>query len=202
MVVPDDTYERSLIEEGSVTIVGVDEVGRGCLAGPVVAGAVIYHPVLLTLGLRDSKQLSPLQRERLCGKIFECCDGIGLGWRSAESIDATHIGIAVAESMWDAVLTLPQRADVLIIDGNRKIPYPVRQVTVIKGDQHSVSVAAASIVAKVFRDRWMERWGSIYPEYQFPIHKGYPTEAHKGALSRFGPSILHRKTFHGVLEQK
>ena len=181
------------------TIAGVDEAGRGCLAGPVVAGAVILDENRPIHGLRDSKALSEKRRNELFEQIREKALAYSVGMTAAEEIDRINILRAALLAMEKAVLSLGRKPDFLLIDGNSKTSLPIRQKAIIKGDSKCASIAAASIVAKVTRDRMMTEIEREYPGYGFSRHKGYPTKEHLGALRNLGPCPIHRKSFKGVL---
>ena len=178
---------------------GVDEAGRGCLAGPVVAGAVILDENRPIHGLRDSKALSEKRRNELFEQIHEKALAYSVGMTAAEEIDRINILRAALLAMEKAVLSLGRKPDFLLIDGNSKTSLPIRQKAIIKGDSKCASIAAASIVAKVTRDRIMTEIETEYPGYGFSRHKGYPTKEHLGALRNLGPCPIHRKSFKGVL---
>lgn len=177
-------------------IVGVDEAGRGPLAGPVAAAAVCLHPDRVPSGLDDSKRLSPEGRAALFASILHSADGIGVGLASEEEIDRRNIREASREAMIRAVRALGFPPDYVLVDGVRLEPFPFRQIAVTGGDRLVPSIAAASIVAKVVRDRLMECFHRIFPVYGFDRHKGYPTEEHARAIAAHGPSLVHRRTFH------
>ncbi len=195
-----DLHEREALARGYSVIAGIDEAGRGPLAGPVVAAAVVFSPSLLGLPIRDSKRLSPVQREHLFEEIYRRAVSIGIGLVDRERIDSLNILKASLVAMEMAVSMLNPTPDMLLIDGNRGIDTSIQQRTIIKGDACSVTIAAASVVAKVSRDRIMDAYHRILPEYGFNRHKGYPTREHIEAIRRFGPSGLHRRTFKGVRE--
>ena len=180
-------------------IAGVDEAGRGCLAGPVVAGAVILDENRPIHGLRDSKALSEKRRNELFEQIHEKALAYSVGMTAAEEIDRINILRAALLAMEKAVLSLGRKPDFLLIDGNSKTSLPIRQEAIIKGDSKCASIAAASIVAKVTRDRIMTEIETEYPGYGFSRHKGYPTKEHLGALRNLGPCPIHRKSFKCVL---
>jgi ribonuclease HII len=193
---PDLALEQLHWQRGASYVAGVDEAGRGCLAGPVVAAAVVLPPDVDLPDLDDSKKLSPELREDLFARITDQAVGIGVGRCVPDEIDRLNILWASLEAMRRAVLDLALPADVLLIDGNRAIPEaPWPQETVIGGDGRSLSIAAASVIAKVSRDRLMTAFDSTYPEYGFPSHKGYATRAHYAALAAHGPTPLHRRSF-------
>ena len=176
-------------------ICGIDEVGRGPLAGPVVAGAVILPRDCDILYLNDSKQLSEKKREELYSVIMEKAVATGLGFVAPKRIDEINILQATYEAMREAISKLNPQPELLLNDAVTIPGVSIRQVPIIKGDAKSVSIAAASIIAKVTRDRLMVRYDAVYPEYGFASHKGYGTQAHVEALMKYGPCPIHRKTF-------
>lgn len=184
-------------------ICGIDEAGRGPLAGPVVAGAVILPKDLKILYLNDSKQLSEKQREELYAEIMEKAVSVGVGIVSHERIDEINILQATYEAMRQAVGKLSVKPDILLNDAVTIPQIEVHQVPIIKGDAKSLSIAAASVIAKVTRDRMMAEYDKIYPEYGFAGHKGYGSQAHMEALHKYGASPIHRKTFlKNILENQ
>ena len=190
------THERRLWSSGRSHIAGVDEVGRGPLAGPVVAAAVILPQDFDVLGIDDSKKLSPKKREELFDVIREKALAWSVGWVGPERIDEINILEATKEAMTQAVQGLSLQPDHVLIDGNftvRALALP--QTAIVKGDANSTSIAAASILAKVTRDRYMEEMDSVYPGYAFASNKGYGTKAHYDGLKAQGPTPIHRKTF-------
>lgn len=176
-------------------ICGIDEVGRGPLAGPVVAGAVILPRDCRILYLNDSKQLSEKKREELYEVIMENAVSTGLGFVSPERIDEINIFQATYEAMRQAIGKLEKEPDLLLNDAVTIPGVEIRQVPIIKGDAKSVSIAAASIIAKVTRDRLMVQYDEIYPEYGFASNKGYGAAAHIEALKKYGPTPIHRRSF-------
>ena len=176
-------------------ICGIDEVGRGPLAGPVVAGAVILPRDCRILYLNDSKQLSEKKREELYEVIMENAVSTGLGFVSPERIDEINILQATYEAMRQAIGKLEKEPDLLLNDAVTIPGVESRQVPIIKGDAKSVSIAAASIIAKVTRDRLMVQYDEIYPEYGFASNKGYGAAAHLEALKKYGPTPIHRRSF-------
>jgi len=176
---------------------GVDEAGRGPLAGPVVAAAVIFFGKKNLSGLNDSKKVIPKTRERLFREIARQAV-VGVGVVDERQIDALNIYQATRLAMKRAVLALNRTPDLLLIDGNMKLDLPLAQRAIVKGDQRSASIAAASIIAKVFRDAWMLHLDGLYPQYGFKEHKGYPTPVHLTCLQREGPSPVHRQSFSPV----
>ncbi|MEE9276716.1 MAG: ribonuclease HII [bacterium] len=191
-------FERRLMEEGRSVVAGVDEAGRGPLAGPVVAAAVVLDPAAPIRGLADSKKLTPSARERLLEEIGRRARAVGLAAAGAREIERTNILQASLRAMATAVSRLSLAPDHLLVDGNRTAPLDLEQTPVVSGDALCACIAAASIVAKVWRDRLMERMDRRFPQYGFARHKGYPTRAHLEALRRHGPCMLHRRTFAGV----
>ena len=186
-------YERKY--DSFSWICGIDEVGRGPLAGPVVAGAVILPKDCDILYLNDSKQLSEKKREELYSVIMERAVSVGLGYVSPERIDQINILQATYEAMREAISKLDPLPDLLLNDAVTIPDVDIRQVPIIKGDAKSVSIAAASIVAKVTRDRLMVEYDKVYPEYGFASNKGYGAQIHLDALKKYGPTPIHRRTF-------
>ena len=197
---PMDFFERMYRDRGYQRIAGVDEVGRGPLAGAVVAAAVILPEEGIGEELFDSKKISSRKRENLYGSILSKALGVGVGTIGQEEIDLLNIFQATLKSMALAVRNLPLPPDFILIDGPQGLQIPVPQKPIRKGDQLSTSIAAASIIAKVTRDRMMVEWHQKYPQYNFAKHKGYGTKEHRGAIQKFGICELHRKTFRGVRE--
>ncbi len=187
--------EDSLYAQGVEILCGVDEAGRGPLAGPVYAAAVILPRHLEIPGLTDSKKLSDKKRRELFPIIQEQATAFGIGFASEAEIDEINILQATFLAMKRALAQLPIRPDLALIDGNRETDFGIPVKTVVKGDSLSANIAAASILAKVSRDDYMLRLAEAYPQYGFDIHKGYGTKAHYQALREFGPSDVHRKTF-------
>lgn len=186
-------YEKEYAGYGYIC--GIDEVGRGPLAGPVVAGAVILPKDCDILYLNDSKQLSGKKREELYDIIMEKAVATGLGYVSPERIDEINILQATYEAMREAIQKLAVPPDILLNDAVTIPQITIRQVPIIKGDAKSISIAAASIIAKVTRDRLMEQYDEVMPEYGFASNKGYGAATHIEALKKYGPSPIHRKTF-------
>ena len=193
-------FERIAYQEGARCIAGVDEAGRGCLAGPVVAAAVILPREWTLRQINDSKQLTPSQRETLFPLIQQQALSVGVGMVSAEVIDQVNILQATYLAMEQAIANLSVAPDYLLLDAVTLKNVPMRQRGIIKGDSLSISIAAASIIAKVSRDRVMREYDQQYPPYGFAIHKGYGTKQHRQAIAKFGPCPIHRKTFRGVKE--
>lgn len=181
------------------TPAGVDEAGRGPLAGPVVAAAVILPESFTIAGLDDSKKLTHLQRVKILDLIITCAVDLAVGIVDHEAIDSINILRATLRAMEIAVNNLGRRPDFLLIDGNQRTSLLIPQETVIKGDSRCCSIAAASIVAKVRRDEIMNEYHELYPEYNFRSHKGYPTKEHLEAIRKHGPCPIHRRSFRGVL---
>lgn len=194
--------ERIVWTEGFRCIVGVDEAGRGALAGPVVAAALVLPYECVPPGVNDSKVLTPAQRENLFGQIVAQARGVGVGIVDAARIDEINILQAAHEAMRIAVADLPRglMPDIALIDGLPVLPFPLPQVAVVDGDAISASIAAASVIAKVTRDRMMRDYDTTFPNYGFAGHKGYSAPQHLAALRAKGPCELHRKTFRPVAE--
>ena len=189
------TYERQYEAMGYVC--GIDEVGRGPLAGPVVAGAVILKRDCDILYLNDSKQLTEKKREELYDIIMEQAVAVGLGFNSPQRIDEINILNATYEAMREAISNLKVKPKVLLNDAVTIPDVKIKQVPIIKGDAKSISIAAASIVAKVTRDRLMVEYDKIYPEYNFKSNKGYGSAEHIAALKKYGKTPIHRDSFIG-----
>ncbi|WP_445488287.1 ribonuclease HII [Niallia sp. 03133] len=194
-----NTYENQLRSQGFSFIAGIDEVGRGPLAGPVVTAAVILPETFYLPGIDDSKKLSEKKREEFFGKIQEEAVSIGIGMIHAEEIDQLNIYEATKKAMLQAIAKLAVNPDYLLIDAMKLItPYPSQSI--IKGDSKSVSIAAASIVAKVTRDKMMKDLDKDYPAYHFAKNMGYGTKEHLEALEKEGITSYHRKSFSPVKE--
>jgi len=196
-------YERRAHARGARRIAGVDEAGRGPLAGPVVAAAVILNADDPIEGVNDSKKLSPKRREALFAEIQARALAVGVGIVTADEIDRINIYQASLRAMAQAVEMLPaagedMAADHILVDAMTIPGMLVPQQGIIKGDAKSASIAAASIIAKVTRDRMMVHYDALYPGYGFAGHKGYPTVSHKEAVRRLGPCPIHRRSFRGV----
>ena len=189
------TYEREYEALGYVC--GIDEVGRGPLAGPVVAGAVILKRDCDILYLNDSKQLTAKKREELYDIIMEEAVSVGLGFNSPQRIDEINILNATYEAMREAISNLKVKPKVLLNDAVTIPGVKIKQVPIVKGDAKSISIAAASIVAKVTRDRLMVEYDKIYPEYNFKSNKGYGSAEHIAALKKYGKTPIHRESFIG-----
>ena len=200
----DDSYERAARQAGARRVAGVDEVGRGALFGPVVAAAVILPgdctaEALQAAGLRDSKQLEPEDRERLAVMVRGCALAVAIREVDAATIDRINIYQATKLAMRHAVEELTPEPDHLLIDALR-LPLACAQTSIIYGDSRSLSIAAASVVAKVYRDARMCELAREFPLYGLHEHKGYSTPEHQRALLRYGPSALHRRSFRPVWE--
>ncbi|MBU4128393.1 MAG: ribonuclease HII [Proteobacteria bacterium] len=193
-------FESKAIEKGFSYIAGTDEAGRGPLAGPVVSAAVLLPTSFHDPDITDSKKLSPKKRSYLYEKLYDQAISIGIGIVDNIEIERINILNASLMSMAISVKNLNPQPDYLLIDGKFRIPADLTQETIIRGDTLSISIAAASIIAKVTRDRLMERYHQDYPQFGFSRHKGYPTKAHKEAIEKFGCCPIHRRTFKGVKE--
>jgi ribonuclease HII len=194
------SFERIEQRRGCMRIAGIDEAGRGPLAGPVVAAAVILPPGVLIDGVNDSKKLSPEKREHLFDVIMQQAVSVGIGMGAPDLIDRINILQATRYAMLEAVSQITPPPDYILIDGISTIESPIPQKTIKKGDSLSLSIAAASIIAKVTRDRLMRALDNQYPGYGFAGHKGYGSALHLEAIRRLGPSPVHRLTFGGVRE--
>ncbi len=194
-------YENKYYDKGYTLIAGVDEAGRGPLAGPVFAAAVVFEKGTFIEGINDSKKLSEKKREALFDIICEKALYYNIVSVDEKEIDRINILNASLKAFELAVTGLEKLPDVTLIDGNRcKENFPTPYETIVKGDAKSMSIAAASILAKVSRDRYIVGLDSLYPEYNFKKHKGYPTKEHRDAIAKYGPCPIHRLTFGGVRE--
>ena len=193
--------ENKYFDEGVAIICGTDEAGRGPLCGPVTAGACILPRGLVIPGLNDSKKLSEKKRDQLYGLITENALSWAVESISNELIDEINILNAAQLAMRRAIEKLTPSPELALVDGNIARDFPCRAVTVIKGDSVSPSIAAASILAKVTRDRICNELDSLYPMYGIAKHKGYPTKEHMDAVRKYGPSPIHRKSFLGFLSK-
>ena len=192
-------YEDEVRKQGHHIIAGVDEAGRGPLAGPVVAAACILPEGMVIAGVKDSKQLTPEQRRVLYARLTEDAEIMfGVGVVEAIIIDQINILQATLRAMIAAVALLRTRPDVLLIDGNRLPKSDIPMQAIVDGDEKSQSIAAASIIAKETRDRMMVDFDKLWPEYGFAQHKGYGTQAHIEALMKYGPCPIHRRSFAPV----
>ncbi|GIQ68666.1 ribonuclease HII [Xylanibacillus composti] len=195
-------YEKEYWERCGEWVAGVDEVGRGCLFGDVVAAAVILPKGWVCEEINDSKKLSEKKRESLYDQITEQAVAIGIGCVNAATIDKINIKQAARLAMKQAVEQLACRPHALLVDAE-KVDVDIPQLAIIKGDALSQSIAAASIVAKVTRDRMCLKWDEQYPEYELALHKGYATKRHREALLRYGASPMHRRSFlKGILNEQ
>ena len=190
-----DAFELTCQQSGYKQIAGIDEAGRGALAGPVIAAAVILPLNCSIDGLRDSKQLTPKQRDRLAEDIHNVALSVGIGSADSGTVDRLNVLKATLLAMQNAIEKLSPQPDYLLVDG---INFPTTDIpgeAIPKGDSRSYSVAAASIIAKTTRDRIMMALDQTYPHYGFQGHKGYPTSQHRQAIAQFGASDIHRQTF-------
>jgi ribonuclease HII len=193
-------FEKLAFYQGFKSVAGVDEAGRGALAGPVVAAAVILPQEVVMSGVTDSKQLTPAKREVLFDMIMGNALAVGVGHGDHVLVDSINILQATLLAMKQAVERLSLEPDYILVDGTFKISVPLPQKTIKKGDCASMSIAAASIIAKVTRDRLMTEYDTLFPGYGFAEHKGYGCAAHLAAITELGPCEIHRKTFRGVKE--
>ena len=191
---PDFSFEQAAMNAGHASVCGIDEAGRGPWAGPVVAAAVVLDPRRIPPGLNDSKKLTEARREAVYPVIMEYAR-VGIGIADQDHIDRDNILTATMWAMREAILRLPVRPVAALVDGNRRPEAPVAIETVVGGDARSLSIAAASIVAKVTRDRLMQQLALAHPGYGFERHKGYGTAEHRRALDRLGPCPQHRRSF-------
>jgi ribonuclease HII len=195
---PSLRYERALWRAGTSAVAGVDEAGVGPMAGPVVAAAVIFDQEIFVKGVNDSKQLPAERREELFGRIREKALAVGVGIASPAEIDELNIYWATMAASVRALAALGRTPDHVLVDGRRIPDLRLPQTRIVGGDRKSFCIAAASIVAKVTRDRMMVEFEVQYPEYGFAQHKGYCTADHFAALARLGPSPIHRRSFAPV----
>ncbi len=193
-------FEKEAIGKGCKNIAGIDEAGRGPLAGPVVSAAVILPATFRNSEITDSKKLSPPKRQQLYDVIYAQAVSIGIGIVDPIEIDRINILQASLLAMTMAVENLAPRPDYLLIDGIFPISTDLPQQPIAKGDALSISIAAASIIAKVTRDLLMQKYHHYYPQFDFPKHKGYPTRAHREAIRKYGYCPIHRRSFKGVKE--
>jgi ribonuclease HII len=194
-------FERAAWRRGLVRVAGLDEAGRGPLAGPVVAAVVVLRPGEVIRGVDDSKRLLPEDRTRLCRLIRRRAMGVAVGVIDAPTIDRINILEATRLAMQEALVALELTPELVLTDWVALAGLPCPQRNLVKGDQRSATVAAASIVAKVTRDGIMDEADREFPQYGFRRHKGYATEEHRVALAAHGPCPLHRRRFHGVFVQ-
>ena len=188
-------FENEAYEKGYEFVCGVDEAGRGPLCGPVVAAAVILPKDAHIEGVNDSKKLSEKKREKLFDDIMENAVAVGIGMSDVDVIEKINILGATKEAMKEAIFNLSIKPDYVLIDGNQDINIDIDRKTVVSGDARSQSIAAASIIAKVTRDRMLKQYDEMYPEYGFAKHKGYGTKAHIEVIKERGICPIHRKTF-------
>ena len=188
-------YENEALEKGYTNICGVDEAGRGPLAGPVCAAAVILPKGHIIDGVNDSKKLTEKKREKLFDVIIDECVSYSIAFATVEEIEELNILNATMLAMQRAVEGLDTKADYAMIDGNRLPPLNIPAECIVKGDANSMSIAAASILAKVARDRLCLKYDELYPEYGFAKHKGYGTKLHIEMILKYGPCKIHRKSF-------
>ena len=193
------TYERRLSKVGYNFVAGLDEAGRGSWAGPLVAGAVILNHKIKLVGLNDSKLLTPLRREKLFIKITQNCLAWSVGIISPLEIDELGVGVANRLAFLQALKKLKVKPDYLLVDGLAAFPYHTPVEFIIRGDQKVASIAAASIIAKVFRDNLLTSLHQFYPEYNFSKHKGYGTREHRANLNKFGASLIHRWSYKPII---
>lgn len=188
-------FESELWNSGYSSVAGIDEAGRGSLAGPVVAAAVVLEPGCAIEGINDSKKLTPKTRDRLFDDINANARAVGIGIVNQKIIDSINILQATYNAMREAVFNLTGAPDYLLIDGNRAPEFDLPYKVIVKGDSRSVSIAAASIIAKVTRDRIMGSLDQNYPDYCFKSNKGYGTSDHINAIREYGLTREHRRTF-------
>ncbi len=191
--------ERELLSNNYKLICGLDEAGRGCLCGPVVAGACILDPENIPEGINDSKKISPVKREKLYHRLKETSIAWAVGIVDSETIDKINILEASRLAMRRAVENLSLKPDILLIDALLINSLKIKQISYIKGDEEVLSIGAASIIAKVARDSIMEDLHCKYPHYNWSSNKGYPTKEHREALQKYGITPFHRKSFKGVI---
>ncbi len=195
-------FESMLKDQGLWPVAGVDEVGRGCLAGPVVAAAVILPYDISSKGITDSKKLTSIQREKMAYIIKSVALAISIAQVEPKRIDEINILQASLEAMKHAVEGLSIKPKAILVDGNQQLSVSIPQKAITKGDSRSCSIAAASIVAKIYRDNIMINYARKYPCYLFDKHKGYGTRKHRQLLEKFGPCPIHRKSFKGVVQNE
>lgn len=193
-------YDESFLLKGFERIAGLDEAGRGPLAGPVVASAVVMPPMQKIKGLRDSKKIPDKEREELFYDVLSTSLDIGIGIVEADEIDSINILKATKLAMEKAVKDLSEEPDLLLIDAVDLSGLRIKQVSTPRGESISASIAAASIIAKVVRDRLMQHYSFLYPKYGFEKHKGYCTKDHIENIQRYGPCPIHRKSFGKVMD--
>jgi ribonuclease HII len=200
---PDLTFEYALLQSGCLRVAGLDEAGRGAWAGPVTAAAVVlplnrFDLANVLMGVRDSKQMSHSQREEWAINIVQVALAVGIGTSSAQEVDTIGLIPATRKAMQQAIADLKPPPQHLLIDHLRLPDIELPQIALTRGDKRALSIAAASIIAKVARDRTMISFDTTYPGYGFSRHKGYGTSAHRDALQRLGPCSIHRRSFAPV----
>lgn len=196
-------FEEQARSEGYKLIAGVDEVGRGCIAGPVVAAACILDlEKPMPKGLNDSKKLDADTRTRIAAELKQTCIAYAIGQVEAKEVDRINILEATKKAMLVAIASLKPAPDHLLIDALHLKQTPLPQKSIIKGDSISVSIAAASILAKTYRDELMTAYNEQFPQYGFAAHKGYGCASHYEAVRKYGPCVLHRLSFKGVIQEK
>lgn len=196
-------FEEQAWADGYKLVAGLDEVGRGCLAGPVVAASCILDPTKpLPEGLDDSKKLTEASRDEIAAQLKEACIAYAIGQVEAEEIDRINILEATKQAMLNAIASMDPKPDFLLVDALYLKRSPLPQKSIIKGDSISASIAAASILAKTYRDDLMKAYDTEYPQYGFAGHKGYGAAVHLEALKIHGPCVLHRMSFRGVLPER
>lgn len=193
-------YEQKYLNEGATLVAGIDEAGRGPLAGSVFAACVVFDEGVIIDGINDSKKLTEKKREELYDIIIEKAKYYSIVSVDEKRIDEINILEATYEAFNKALSGLGITPDVVLIDGNRAKNIPIKYETIVKGDSKSHTIAAASILAKVARDRYIKELALKYPQYGFEKHKGYGTKEHLEAIAKYGPCPIHRKTFKGVKE--
>ena len=194
-------FENEAYDNGFERVCGIDEAGRGPLAGPVFVAAVVLPQGIEIEGLNDSKKLSAKKREALYDEILSKALDYEIAFATEQEIDRVNILQATFLAMRRAVAGLEERPDLALVDGNRDPSLPIKAVPIVKGDAKSASIAAASILAKVSRDRFMQKMGEMFPQYLFQKHKGYPTKEHYEKILQYGPCEIHRKTFLKTLSK-
>jgi ribonuclease HII len=192
-------YESDARCAGYSLIAGIDEAGRGPLAGPVIAAAVILPEDVELKGVQDSKKMTPRAREEAFSLIEKRAISFSVGMVEPSEIDQINILRATLKAMKQAVLDLDPQPDFLLIDGTGHVELPIQQRCIVRGDQQCLSISAASVMAKVYRDRMMCSYHELYPQYGFSSNKGYGTPRHLAAIARYGPCSIHRFTFRGVV---
>ncbi len=193
------SYDSSFRARGYARVAGMDEAGRGPMAGPVVAACVVLPEGHVIKGLRDSKLIPEKDREKFFRKVMDCALDVGVGVSDVETIDSLNIYQATKLAMRRAVTRLTEPPDILLIDAVKLPEVQVKQVSIIKGELKSASIAAASVIAKYVRDRMMYHYHKLYPQYGFDRHKGYCTKEHREIVQKIGPCPLHRKSWEGVM---